>query len=62
MSDRVKFENTDHHLKMMDHHHKEYNAALRKGSKILAQDHAKMYYAHKEAIEKAGDVGNHRKD
>jgi hypothetical protein len=47
---------------MMHHHSKEYNDALRKGSKMLANDHAKMYHAHKEAIERAGEVGNHRKD
>jgi hypothetical protein len=62
MSNSIPFKNADYHLKMMHHHSKEYNDALRKGSKMLANDHAKMYHAHKEAIERAGEVGNHRKD
>lgn len=57
----IPFVSTDHHLKMADHHLKEYNKAKRNGQHILAKDHAERYYEHKEALENLSDVGNHHK-
>lgn len=59
---RVEFVNTDHHLEKMKLHSKEYTKAKSAGKHNEANEHGVMYHAHKDAIERAGDVGNHRKD
>ncbi len=53
---------TEYHLKKMNHHHNEYNKALRTGSKFLAQDHAKAYHAEKDALERLSRKGEVNKD
>ena len=66
----------DNHLACMNHHtsqinsikagtHKDSGSTWHKDPHEKARiinDHSKRYYAHKDAIEKLGDVGNHHKD